>query len=53
METMRIEDVEEAELRAWAEAGIIDHARYVEEIERRKQEAAVQKRGPYLKVDNS
>lgn len=38
MPSMSLPDVDLAVLRAWAEAGVISHARYVEEVERRRQE---------------
>ena len=34
-----IKDIDRDTLCAWADAGIISHARYVEEVERRKKEA--------------
>lgn len=38
MPSMSLPDVDLAVLRAWAEAGIISQTRYVEEVERRRQE---------------
>lgn len=38
MPSMSLPDVDPAMLRAWTEADIISHARYVEEVERRQQE---------------
>jgi hypothetical protein len=41
MNTTPLPDVDTATLRAWAEAGEISNARYIEEIERRRKEQAV------------
>lgn len=38
MNTTPLPDVPLADIRAWAEAGIISHARYIEEVERRRRE---------------
>lgn len=40
MNTTPLPDVDTATLRAWAEAGEISNARYIEEIERRRKEQA-------------
>jgi hypothetical protein len=34
---MALEDISDGMLRAWAECGVISSARYVEEVERRRQ----------------
>lgn len=41
MNTTPLPDVDLATLRAWAEAGVISTARYVDEVERRRREQAL------------
>lgn len=41
MTTTPLPDVDLATLRAWADAGVISTARYVEEVERRRREQAL------------
>lgn len=41
MNTTHLPDVDLATLRAWADAGVISTARYVEEVERRRREQAL------------
>lgn len=41
MNTTPLPDVDLATLRAWADAGVISTARYVEEVERRRREQAL------------
>lgn len=41
MNTTPLPDVDIATLRAWAEAGVISTARYVEEVERRRREQSL------------
>lgn len=41
MNTTPLPDIDIATLRAWAEAGVISTARYVEEVERRRREQAL------------
>lgn len=42
---MKLADVSDDFLRAWADAGVITHAEYVAEIERRKKERQQEKSG--------
>jgi hypothetical protein len=39
MKTQKFEETDIAFIRAWADAGIIPVSRYVEEVQRREQEA--------------
>lgn len=41
MNTTPLPDVDLATLRAWADAGVISTARYVDEVERRRREQAL------------
>lgn len=41
MNTAPLPDIDIATLRAWADAGVISTARYVEEVERRRREQAL------------
>lgn len=41
MNSTPLPDAPLADLRAWADAGIISTARYIEEVERRRQEQAL------------